>query len=70
MRCFVCTDHDGQWPVPVASVVFAPDLGEAILLLDAELKRVGLKVYVQAPYTLREITMDQPVAHVLSDGNY
>ncbi len=68
MKVFVSTDHDGHWPVGVASVVVAADETEARRLLDAELRRDGLKP--DEPYTLREVDTGVARAEILCDGNY
>lgn len=70
MRLFTCVDHDGLWSVPVASVVLAEDEASARALLDVELRLNSVKDSVEAPYTLREVPIDRPVAVVLSNGNY
>jgi hypothetical protein len=67
MKVFTCTDHEGHWPVPVASAVIATSEGEARQLLDAELLKHNLKI---THYTLREIQIDRPQAFVLSEGDY
>ncbi len=69
MKVYTCTDHDGFYPVPRASVVVAEDEAEARRLLDAALKEWGLKPHADEPYTLRELP-HTPAAHVLSDGDY
>ena len=68
MRVFVCTDHDGYYPVGVASVVVAVDEGEARSLLLAELTERGLRG--NGTFTLREINATAPRAFVLHDGDY
>ena len=67
-RIFVCTDHDGHWPVPVASVVIATDVEMAADLLDVQLEAHGLQTRKRSPYTLKELT--GPGATILSDGEY
>ena len=74
LKLFECTDHDSHYPVGVASIVIAKNKAEARLLLDAALVEYGLKAGVRfvssEPYTLSEISLDKPSAHVLRDGNY
>lgn len=66
LHVYVSTDHDGQYPVGVASVVLAKNPVEARGLLDAELTSKGLNP--DLPYTLVELR--GPVAMVLNDGDY
>lgn len=66
LHVYVSTDHDGAYPVGVASVVVARNPVEARGLLDAELTAKGLNP--DLPYTLVELR--GPVAMVLNDGEY
>lgn len=68
MNIYTCTDHDGLWPVPVASVVVANSEAEARTLLMAELHEHGLDE--KKPFTLRQIQTEKPQAFVLSNGDY
>ena len=68
MQGYVCTDHDGHYPVGVASIIVAPDEDEARRLLAAELREHGLDA--GKPFTLRRIQSEKPQAFVLLDGNY
>lgn len=68
MRVFVCADHEGHYPVGVASVVVAPNHDEAKALLIAELKQHGL--VSDGGFTLDEIDISAPTAVVLRDGDY
>lgn len=68
MRIFVSTDHDGHFPVGVASVVIAADEAAARVLLDAELSGQGLDP--TKPYTLLELVGMAPRALILSNGDY
>ena len=67
LNVYACTDHDGHWPVGVASVIIATNEDEARDLLLAELKAHGLK---DTPFTLRRLQTDRPQAFVLLDGDY
>jgi len=67
MMVFTCTDHDGHWPVGVASVVIAVSEDQARKLLDAELTRRGLR---PGGYTLERMSLIEPRAVVLCDGDY
>lgn len=69
MDVFICDDHDGHWPVGVASVVVANDEAEARGLLIAELKTHGLNGN-DPPFTLRKINTLAPRAFVIRDGDY
>lgn len=70
LRVYVCTDHDGHWPVGVASVVVAADEAQARDLLDAALSKDGLNPHDREPYTLDAIDLEQPSAHILNNGDY
>jgi len=70
MKLFTCTNHDGHWPVGVASVILANDEKEARLLLDKALVEHGLRGSSQKLYTLLEVKLDKPLAIILCDGNY
>lgn len=70
LRVYVCTDHDGHWPVGVASVVVAADEVQARDLLDAELRKERLEPHDREPYTLCAIDLEQPSAHILNNGDY
>lgn len=67
MRVYVCTDHDGHYPVGVASVVVAHTEEEARQLLVSELENHGLR---GKGFTLRCIQTESPQAFVLHDGQY
>lgn len=64
---WTCVDHDGHYPVGVASVVVAATESDARALLDAALKTEGL---VPDDYTLERISADEPCAYVLNNGDY
>jgi hypothetical protein len=68
LHVYVCTDHDGHYPIGVASVVIARNQVDARGLLDAQLEAHGLNP--NEPYTLVEIGLEGPEAVVLRDGNY
>jgi hypothetical protein len=70
VNVYVCTDHDGRWPVGVASVVVAGDENEARRLLDAKLTEIHLKPSNVCPYTLQQISTEGPAALVLLEGDY
>lgn len=67
MKAFTCIDHDGLWPVPVASVVVAETEQEARDLLAKALKDGGLN---PTGFTLQEINLTAPNAAILSNGDY
>lgn len=69
LRLWTCTTHDYVWPVGVASVVMARDEDRARELLDAELRKIGLKDSVERPYELVEVFF-MPQAIILQDGDY
>jgi hypothetical protein len=68
MKVFICIDHDGHWPVGVASVVAAQDEEQARELLAAELRTFGLKP--ERGFTLQALDLSAPRARVLNDGDY
>lgn len=70
LNVYVCTDHDNFWPVGCASVIFAETMGQAQRLLDAALVEKGLKPHAESGYTLELLSMGEPKAVVLWDGNY
>ena len=68
MKVFVCTDHDGHWPVGVASVIVAPNEEAARALLRVALKERWLNG--DQPFTLKEIDTLNRKAYILRDGDY
>ena len=69
MRIFTCTNHDGHYPVGVASVVIAETEDKAYEQLDKALIEAGLKPYDKEEYQINEVEM-KPQAIILNDGNY
>lgn len=69
LKIYVCTDHDGFYPVGVASVVIAEDEPDARRLLNKELTDKGLRPWAEKDYTLQEVPF-QPIAIILCDGDY
>lgn len=67
MKVFTCVDHDGHWPVGVASVIIAEDASGAKELLSIELARRGLE---SEDFTLTEVSLCKEQAIVLQDGEY
>lgn len=67
MKVYVCSDHVGFWPVPTASVVVAKNHRQAHSLLATALKKWGLP---DEAFTLQEISLSEPGATILSDGEY
>ena len=71
MNVWTCTDHDGFWPVGVASVVVAETEREARAALDKALRARGLKDWKGYNYTLQRLDVGTvPVAAILNDGEY
>jgi hypothetical protein len=68
IEIYVCTDHDGYYPVGVCSVVTAGSEDEARRLLQAALHEHGLDE--TKPFTLRRLSTDSPRAFVLLNGEY
>lgn len=67
MKVFICTDHDGHYPVGVASVVVAKDEEDARILLNRALLADGLRV---TEFTLQEVDTSKPHATILHNGEY
>lgn len=67
MNVYTCVDHDGHYPVGVASVVVAPTEEEAREILEGALVKHGLST---RPFTLRRINIAEPRAFILNDGDY
>lgn len=65
---YVCTDHDGHYPVGVCSIVVANSEAQARDLLTLALVAHGLDG--AKPFTLRLLQTDKPQAFVLLDGDY
>jgi hypothetical protein len=70
VKLYACTNHDGHWPVGVASVVYAYDEVHARRLLDEALGQHGLKPHAKVPYDFTVVALDKPFALVLCDGDY
>lgn len=68
MNVYVCSDHDGHWPVGVCSVVVAEDEAYARELLALELRTHGLKP--EKGFTLRRLNTEVARAFVILDGDY
>lgn len=68
MNVYTCVDHDGHYPVGVASVVVAATEEEATAVLAAALDKHGL--VGSRPFTLRRINISEPRAFILQDGDY
>lgn len=68
LRVFTCTDHEGHWPVGVASIVVADNEASARAILGGELYKHGLTQ--DKSFTLREVDLARPNAIVLMDGDY
>ncbi len=67
MKIYTCVDHDGHNPVGVASVIIAMSEGQARVLLAHELIERGLD---PVKFTLQELDITVPGAHILHDGEY
>lgn len=69
MNVWTNTEFEGFWPVGVAAVVVADDAEEAALLLNDELKRVGLRPIANAKQFVRMPTHIKG-AVILNNGDY
>lgn len=67
-KVFICTDHDGHWPVGVASIIVAPNEATARNALRNKLNELGLKG--DEPFTLQELDTSKAQVAILRDGNY
>jgi hypothetical protein len=65
MRVFTCIDHAGHYSIGVASVVVARNEEQAVALLVSALGKMAYR-----SFTLQELDLSAPAAHVLADGNY
>ncbi len=72
MKLFYSTDHEGHWPVGVASVVIAENVSEARRLLTEALAGEGLRSQSSRGegFTLREVDLTIPQAIILNNGDY
>lgn len=68
LNIYVCTDHDGHYPVGVCSVIVAFSEHTAREMLRGELHEHGLDE--NKPFTLRRLNTTDPKAFVLLDGDY
>lgn len=68
LKLFTCTDHEGLWPVPVASIVLAEDEAQARDQLRIALGLNGLGK--SNDFTLTEVDLGVRQAIVLSNGDY
>lgn len=68
MKVYTCTDFKGHWPVGVSAVITANNKTEAVLLLSDALLSCGLDP--RDGFTLEEISLNEPMAHILQDGDY
>lgn len=68
MNVYTCTDHDGFYPVGVASVIVASNEHEAREVLSNALADGGLDHRV--PFTLTQLNTHVPNAVILCDGDY
>ena len=66
---WTCNDHATIWPVGGASIVIAENEEEARILLDKALDKAGIHE-TNGSYTLVEVSMDEPIAIVLCNGDY
>ena len=70
MKVFTCVnDFDGFWPVGTSALIIADDAEHAKVLLEAELDKIRLGQIV--PYeSIKEVSLDEPKAIILNDGDY
>ena len=68
MKVFYCTDHDGHWPVGVASIVVAPNVETARSALSRRLTENGLDG--NKPFTLTELDTSKAQILILRSGDY
>lgn len=68
MKVYICQNHEGHWPVGVASVIVAEDEADARCLLVDRLAMHGIKQ--REPFSVWPINLEERGAFVLCDGNY
>ncbi len=69
MKVYTCTTFEGHYPVGSAAVIVAESEEQARELLDAELKRHGLK-HSTPDDALELLDTSRSQAIVLNDGDY
>lgn len=71
LKVWTCTDHAGEYPIGVASLVVAATEAEARCMLDDALARRGLLLDdADKGYTLQAVDLKTTSAYILRDGNY
>lgn len=68
MKIFTCNDHEGHYPVGVASIIVADHEKEARLMLIEKLADIGIKA--DNDFSLVELDVSKKQVSVLCDGNY
>ena len=73
-RIWINNNFKGFYPVGTAAVIIADSVEEARDLLQAELDKLGLKQPTsERPIPLKyftELSLNEPKAKILNDGNY
>lgn len=69
MMTWTCNNFTGHYPVGVAAVVTADNVELAIILLEAELTRIGLPQKIKAEQLIPMVTSTRKV-RILCDGDY
>jgi hypothetical protein len=69
MKTWVCNKFEGHWPVPVALVVTAKTVDDAILLVEEKLREINLPQKIK-PIQLELYHTTTPNVVILSDGDY
>lgn len=67
MGVWTCVDHEGHYPVGVASVIVAENMDAAYAALRCALEDVGLSL---GSASLQELDASTPSVTILNDGNY
>lgn len=72
MKLFYSTDHQGHWPVGVASIVVAESEGDARRILTDALAAEGLRSNSSRDdgFSLVEVDLSKSQAIILNNGDY
>lgn len=71
LKVFYTDDFKGHYPVGTSAIVLAETKEEAKLLLDEELRKVGLLEKNKDGYEIYELPhKGKPVALIINDGDY
>jgi hypothetical protein len=69
MKVWTIEGFDGHWPVGTSVIVTADTVELAIVLLEKELERIGLRQTIKPEQLIPYSTTTRNV-RILNDGNY